>query len=347
MANLDITKLEETVISSSLAGKIILIYGVNRTGKSMVASQLFPGRTLFIATERGYNAISGIRKVDIDSWNDFRTVIRQLTAKNKKDSARALYDCVVVDVADRLPNICNQYICKSMGVENLAEVPYGGGYAALNKEFDSQINKLALSGYCVVLICHEETKVFNQKTEDEYELIIPKNTFSKAGNCLKDIPDFIIFLEPQGVDEDGNVKLSIGHTAYHTKQFFAGGRFPECPSIINPFTADNLKETIKIACEERAKALGTECVDYEITEKLDKEEKESKKVTLSEMKDLVAPVFAKLVDAGYKDSVLAIVENYLGAGGKISKTTESDVEKLQFIYNKLIDFAEEYEIEVE
>lgn len=84
MANLDITKLEETVISSSLAGKIILIYGVNRTGKSMVASQLFPGRTLFIATERGYNAISGVRKVDIDSWNDFRTVIRQLTAKIKK-----------------------------------------------------------------------------------------------------------------------------------------------------------------------------------------------------------------------------------------------------------------------
>lgn len=65
------------------------------------------------------------------------------------------------------------------------------------------------------------------------------------------------------------------------------------------------------------------------------------------MKDLVAPVFAKLVNAGYKDSILAIVENYLGAGGKISKATESDVEKLQFIYNKLIDFAEEYEIEVE
>lgn len=347
MAGIDILNLEETVISSSLFGKIILIYGTNRTGKSFVSSQLFPGRTLFIATEKGYNSLGKIKKVDIDNWNDFRSVVRQLTAKGKKEAAKKQFDCIVVDVADRLPNLCNQYICQEMDVDKLSDVAYGGGYAALNKEFDNQINKLALSGYCVVLICHEEYKVFNVKQPDEYEMAIPKNTFSKAGNCLKDIPDYIIFLEAQGVDEDGNVKLSVGHTAYHDKKFFAGGRFPECPPVINPFTAENLKETIKIACEKRAEALGVKCVGYEEVNEQDNKEKAEKKINLHELKELIDPYVKKLTSEGYKESVLAIIERHLGEGGKVSKATESQIDKLQFIYNNLVDFAEDKDIEVE
>lgn len=347
MATFDITQLEETVISSSLFGKIILLYGTNRTGKTMVASQLFPGRTLLVATEKGYNAIGGVRKVDIDSWGDFRVVVAQLTGKKKKEAARKMYDCVVVDVADRLPNLCNQYICQQMDVDNLADVPYGGGYAALNKEFDTQVNKLALSGYCVILICHDEFKVFNADTKDEYEMIIPKNTFSKAGNCLKDIPDFNIYLEPNGVDEEGHVILSTGHTALHKNRFFAGGRFPECPEKIDPFTAENLKEAIKVACERRAEALGVPCVDYAVVEEKNQSEESSKRITLSDMKNKIDPVFRKLLKEGYKESIQAIVERFLGEGGKVSKATESDLKKLQFIYDKLVDFAEENNVEWE
>lgn len=347
MATFDITSLEETVISTSLFGKIILLFGTNRTGKTMVASQLFPGRTLLIATEKGYNAIGGIRKVDIDSWNDFRSVVIQLTSKKKKEAARKMYDCVVVDVADRLPNLCNQYICQQMDVDNLADVAYGGGYSALNKEFDSQINKLALSGYCVVLICHDETKTFNQKKPDEYEMIVPKNTFSKAGNCLKDIPDFIIYLEPQGVDEEGHVKLSVGHTALHAEKFFAGGRFPECQERIEPFTADNLKDAIKQACIKRAKTLGVACVDYEVVQNKDNEEKESKKLTIKELQDMISPVFKALVTNGFVENVTAITDRFLGEGRKVSSATEAEKEKLQFIYDKLIDLADEKDIDWE
>lgn len=347
MANFDICALEETKISSSLNGKVILLYGTNRVGKTLVSSQLFPNRTLLVATEKGYNAVGKMRKVDIDNWTDFRSVINQLTSKKNKAKARAMYDCVVVDVADRLPNLCNQYICQTMSVQALSEVPYGGGYAALNKEFDAQINKLTLSGYCVVLICHDEIKTVNQNTKDEYEWVVPKNTFSKAGNCLKDIPDFIIYLEPQGVDEDNKVIPSIGYTALHDREFFAGGRFSEAPTTINPFNAENLKNMIREACVNQAKMLGVECVDYEIVANQDQSEKESKKVTLTELKDMISPVFKALQKAGYVESVLSIVEQFLGEGGKVSKATESQMDKLQFIYDKLIDFAEEKDVEWE
>lgn len=347
MASLDITELEETCITTSLLGKIVLLWGLNNTGKSKVASQLFPGRTLFVATEKGYNAIGGMRKVDVDSWTDFRTIVTQLTAKKKKEKARAMYDCVVVDVADRLPNLCNSYTCQSFDppVDNLADVPYGGGYAALNKEFDHQLNKLALSGYCVILICHDETKIKGKKP-NEYEYLVPKNTFSKAGSVLKDLPDFTIYLEPQGVDEEGHAKLSIGHCVQHD-EFFARSRFTECPETIEPFTAENLKETIKIACEREAKKLGVRCIEYAEEAQTLEKEKELKKVTKEEITKSIEPVFRALIQEGYKEAVTGIVERYLGEGVKVSEAEDNQVDKLQFIYDKLVDFAEDKEVEWE
>ena len=146
---LDITNLEETTITTGLEGKILAWYGTNNVGKSHVASKLFPCKTLWLATEKGYNAISGMRKVDVESWNDFRQVVSQLTVKNekKREKVRAMYQCVVVDVADRLPNLATAYIISTYNTQNaekpdftpiteLSGVPYGGGYAMLNKEMD-------------------------------------------------------------------------------------------------------------------------------------------------------------------------------------------------------------------
>jgi len=288
-----------------------------------------------------------MRKVDVDSWTDFRTIVTQLTAKKKKEKARAMYDCVMVDVADRLPNLCNAYSCQSFDppVDNLADVPYGGGYAALNKEFDHQINKLALSGYCVILICHEETKIKGKKP-NEYEYIVPKNTFSKAGSVLKDLPDFTIYLESQGVDEEGHAKLSIGHCVQH-EEFFARSRFTECPEIIDPFTAETLKETVKVACEREAEKLGVRCIDFSEEETKREAEKESKKLTKAEVTKMIEPVFRALIQENYKEAVNGIVWRYLGEGVKISEAEDNQVDKLQFIYDKLVDFAEEKDVEWE
>ena len=117
---LDITNLEETTITTGLEGKILAWYGTNNVGKSHVASKLFPGKTLWLATEKGYNAISGMRKVDIESWNDFRQVVSQLTVKNekKREKVRSMYQCVVVDVADRLPNLATAYIISTYNTQN-------------------------------------------------------------------------------------------------------------------------------------------------------------------------------------------------------------------------------------
>lgn len=357
---LDITNLEETTITTGLEGKILAWYGTNNVGKSHVASKLFPGKTLWLATEKGYNAISGMRKVDVESWNDFRQVVSQLTVKNekKREKVRAMYQCVVVDVADRLPNLATAYIISTYNTQNaeksdftpiteLSGVPYGGGYAMLNKEMDSQINKLALSGYCVILIFHDEIRKVKDGRE-EYEYIVPKNTFNKAGNALKDIPDFMIYLESQGVDEDGKALLSIGHCVQH-KEYFARSRFTECPETINPFTADNLKETVRIACEREAEKQGVSTITYAEEEAQREKEKTEKKKSASELIDEVKPIYGALRKAKLTATVNKIVGDFLGYDendkpNKISEADDSQVEALQYIYDKLVDLAEEKDI---
>ena len=357
---LDITNLEETTITTGLEGKILGWYGLNNTGKSYVASRLFPGKTLWLASEKGYNSISGMRKVDIDSWNDFRQVVSQLTVKNekKREKVRAMYQCVVVDVADRLPNLATSYIISTYNTQNaeksdftpiteLSGIPYGGGYAMLNKEMDTQINKLALSGYCIVLIFHDEIRKVKDGRE-EYEYIVPKNTFNKVGNALKDIPDFMIYLESQGVDEDGKALLSIGHCVQH-KEYFARSRFTECPETISPFTADNLKETVRIACEREAEKQGVSTITYAEEEAQREKEKTEKKKSAAELIEEIKPIYGALRKAKLTAAVNKIVGDFLGYDendkpNKISEANDSQVEALQYIYDKLVDLAEEKDI---
>ena len=350
MAEFDLLNLEETKINSSMEGKIVLIYGTNNTGKSKVSSLIYPHKTLYLATEKGYNALGGAKVVDVLEWNIFRQAVKQLTAKKTFKKMHETYKTVVVDVADRLPELCSAYICDKNGVSNISDVPWGGGYAQLKQELGHQLNKLSLSGYLVILVCHEETndKYVDPVTGEEYAYTYPKNTMSKVGSILKDIPDFCIYLENKGTDEEGNVILSNGITS-HRKNVFARARFTQCATTIEPFTAENLINTVREACIAEAKELGVECVDefdFEAVLHEDDNKEEEKQLTHGELVKRVNEI-GKILYKDYQNDVTTIIERYLGEGAKVSKTTEAQNDKLQFIVNDLTDFAEKLNIDID
>lgn len=345
---IDLLNLEEVQINSGLAGKIILLYASNNQGKSKVASQLFPKQTLFIATEKGYNGLGGIKKVDATTWTTFRDIVTSLTPKKEEDlkKIQEMYKCVVVDVADRLPEMCQSYICSKNSADNISDIAWGGGYAQLKQEFSNQLNKLVLGSYCVVLICHEVTREITDPISGEkYEYTQPRSTDTKVGEILKDLPDFSIFLQNNGCDENGNVNLSTGITTQH-RNVFARSRFSQCPPKIEPFTAINLRETIKYACEKEAEMLGLECVNYEEYIKQEMIEKQSKIKTRPQLLEAIKPVLMALFNSGNQEETSAIVEKYLGEGVKVSNATDGQIDKLEFILNDLKDMAERKGIEV-
>ena len=350
MAEFDLLNLEETKINSSLESKILLLYGTNNQGKSKVASQLYPHKTLFIATEKGYNALGGARVIDTLDWNTFRQAVKQLTNKKTLVKMHEMYKAVIVDVADRLPEMCSAYICDKNGVSNISDIAWGGGYAQLKAELANQLNKLALSGYLVVLICHDETndKYTDPVSGEEYAYTFPKNTMSKVGAPLKDIPDFCIYLQNNGSDENGEVVLSTGIVS-HRKNVFARSRFTKCATTIEPFTAENLIKTVRDACVAEAEALGVECVDeFDLNAFIhaDDNKEEEKQMTHSELVKRANEI-GKILYKDYASDVTTIIERYLGEGAKVSKTTEAQNDKLQFIINDLTDLAEKLSVDID
>jgi hypothetical protein len=350
MADFDLLALEETKINSSMEGKIVLLYGTNNTGKSKVSSLIYPHKTLYLATEKGYNALGGARVVDVLDWNTFRQAVKQLTNKKTFKKMHEKFKTVVVDVADRLPELCSAYICDKNGVSNISDVAWGGGYAQLKTELANQLNKLALSGYLVILVCHDETnpEYVNPVSGEKYSYTFPKNTMSKVGAPLKDIPDFCIYLQNNGTSEDGDVVLSTGVVS-HRKNVFARSRFTKCATTIEPFTAENLVQTVREACIAEAKELGVECVDefdFDAVLHEDDNVEEEKQFTHGELVKKVNDI-GKLLYKDYQTDVTTIIERYLGEGTKVSKTTEAQNDKLQFIINDLTDFAEKVKVNIE
>ena len=350
MAEFDLLNLEETKINSSMEGKIVMIYSTNNCGKSKVSSQIYPHKTLYLATEKGYNALGGARVLDTLDWNTFRQAVKQLTNKKTLIKMHEKYKAVVVDVADRLPEMCSAYICDKNSVTNISDIAWGGGYAQLKQELGNQLNKLALSGYLVILICHDETndKYTDPVSGEEYPYTYPKNTMSKVGSVMKDIPDFCIYLQNNGTDEEGNVILSTGIVS-HRKNVFARSRFTKCATTIEPFTAENLVATVRDACIAEAKELGVECVDeFDLNAVVhaDDNKEEEKQLTHGELVKRVNEI-GKILYKDYANDVTAVIERYLGEGAKVSKTTEAQNDKLQFIINDLSDFAEKLGVDID
>lgn len=102
-----------------------------KSGKTTIATK-FP-KHLLIAFERGYNAIPGAMAQPVNSWAEFKKVLRQL----KDPQVHEMYETIVIDTADIAYAYCEKYICANtkradggFGVDSVADIPYGKSLAA-------------------------------------------------------------------------------------------------------------------------------------------------------------------------------------------------------------------------
>ena len=164
---IDIFNIQPTTISRDLKGKFVCIYSLPKVGKTSMACQ-FP-KNLLLAFEKGYNAISGIRPQDITKWSDFKQVLRQL----EKPEARQIYYTVTIDTVGIAWEMCEQFVCAQNGVQKIADIPWGGGYSACKKEFESCLRKITQLGYGLVIIAHVERRLEKRADDSEVEILGP------------------------------------------------------------------------------------------------------------------------------------------------------------------------------
>ena len=312
---IDIFNIQPTTISRDLKGKFVCIYSLPKVGKTSMACQ-FP-KNLLLAFEKGYNAIAGIRPQDITKWSDFKLVLRQL----EKPEARQIYDTVTIDTVGIAWEMCEQFICAQNGVQKIADIPWGGGYSACKKEFESCLRKITQLGYGLVIIAHVDKRTANRADDSEVEILgpaIPKRAYEIV-NQLVDIIGYIDITW----DEEGNSERWL--YTRKTPTVMAGSRFKYLAPKIK-FGYNELVAAISDAIDKSEKLDGATVV--ETTEQVVEEALDYKKI-----REEASALWRELVERDPENApiILKKVEMIFGRPMKLSEITEDQVDLFNLV----------------
>ena len=294
----DIFSIKPSVISRDLKGKYVLIYGKEKSGKTSCAAS-FP-KSLLCAFERGYNGLGGIMAQDITSWSDFKAVLRQL----EKPQAMEMYQTIIIDTVTIAWDQCEQFICRQNGVQKINEIPWGGGYTACKKEFESI-----------------------EKTADGSEIeIISPDLPKRAAEICNGIVDIIGYI---GVEWDNGIPKRYLYTR-ETPTLFAGSRFKYMASKI-PFGYNELVNAIAEAIEMSEQKDGVTVVDSAQLTPIHEE------LNFNTVRARAQELWTKLVGSGDKanpemaNTILKKIEITMGRRMKLSEFTEDQVDLLNLV----------------
>lgn len=325
---IDLLGITPHQISRDLKGKIVCVYGEPKVGKSTIASKF--DRTLLLAFEKGYNALSGVMVQPVVSWAEFKKVLGQLKKQEVKDK----FSTIAIDTADIAFDLCERFICAREEVEQIGDVPYGAGYKMLRNEFNDALRSIPMMDYGLVNISHSQVSTFTDDAGNEYSKTVP--TLPKAArHIVLSMSDIIGYAKPvESPEGDRKVALFLRGT----QQFEAGSRFKHTPPVI-PFEYDALVNAIADAIEKEAEDDSDSVTDditnvYEMPDQKNFEEiKNEIDVKISSlMKDKEPEAQAKTAS-----DIKKVVETHLGKNKMLKDATEDQRDHIELI---LIDMQE-------
>ena len=322
---IDIFNIQPTTISRDLKGKFVCIYSLPKVGKTSMACQ-FP-KNLLCAFEKGYNAIAGVKPIDVTKWSDLKLVLRQL----EKPEARLLYDTVTIDTVGIAWEMCEQFVCAQNGVQKIADIPWGGGYSACKKEFESCLRKITQLGYGLVIIAHVDKRTEKRADDSEVEILgpaIPK----RAYEIVNQLVDIIGYIDVTW-DEEGNSERWL--YTRKTPTVMAGSRFKYLAPKIK-FGYQELVNAISDAIDQSEKLDGAMVV--ETSELIMEEALDYKKI-----RERASALWADLVERDEDNAavILKKVEMIFGRQIKLSEITEDQVDLFNLVVLEMEDMLKE------
>ena len=299
-------------VSRDLRGYSVFLYGAPKTGKTTIACQ-FPG-ALLLAFEKGYATIAGAMVYPVNSWSEFK----KLFVEFKDPAVKERYQTVVIDTADIAYSYCEKYICTresdaKHSYQNVADIPYGKGYAMAMDEFDECIRKILQLGYGLVIISHDQDKTMKNENGEEYNQIIP--TLDKRARLVCERTCDIIGYCREVEDQEGHKTVRM--FMRETSRYVAGSRFKYTPDSIE-LSYDNLVKAIADAIDEQERvskgsttdsysSLHTDDVEYDFP------------ALMKEVQQTVGALMSGHPEMEHK--IVSIVDKHLGKGKKVSDCT--------------------------
>jgi hypothetical protein len=217
---------------ADLSRSMLWVYGAPKIGKTTLAAS-FPG-SMFIATEKGQDWVSVREPIHITSWNHFLDFCSWLNGElpthfTDGEPIRTL----VIDVMDILFKMCNEQVCLDMGVQDPGEIPHGGGWSRLTKEFERVMNKVRQWPYGLICISHARQRDFQMKGRktDRWE----PDVGAACSRWCSGAADLIMFahsvevpiLNPQTGQVTGEIKEERRLLVHPQSWAVAGGRMSD------------------------------------------------------------------------------------------------------------------------
>lgn len=345
MASIDIFSVQPHQVSRDMRGYSVFLYGGWKTGKTTTAVK-FPKHFL-LAFEKGYSAIPGAMAQPINSWSEFRQVLKQL----KDEKAKQMFETIILDTADIAYDYCSKYVCSNNGVDTVSDIPFGKGYGLIEKEFDECLRTIVQLGYGLVIISHEADKTFTNEGGQQYNKIVP-TLDKRANNVIARMCDIIGYTRSVP-DEAGNEKVVMFMRG--TSRYEAGSRFKYTPDYID-LSYSNLVKAIGDAIDKQMAEDGTEYFTdtrnnlyTDTTSKLDFDD------LVSEFNSMIANIPGSSDQTGetqegkeFKDywmpRIVQITDKYLGRGKKVSQCNRDQVEALSLIVEDIKELVKYKEV---
>jgi hypothetical protein len=278
---------------------------------------------LVLAFEIGTNARPGAMIQKIDTWSTFKLVLRQL----EKPEAKAKFSTICIDTVAIAYDLCEQFICAQNGVQKIGDIPYGGGYAALSKEFDNALRKITMMGYGLIMTCH-----LKESTDENGEITGYKPDLNNR--CLKIVNGLvdIIGVITQTWDEHGESHRWIQTRS--TPTIVAGSRYKYLAPRI-PFGYNEFLEALGQAIdrEQENGAVVTDSAPIDTFEKLDY------KAIRAEASELWSVLVER--DPDNAPIILKKVEMIFGRPMKLSEITEDQVDLFNLVVLDMRDMLKD------
>lgn len=316
---IDILNIQPTTISRDLKGKYICLFGNAKVGKTTFACNA--PKNLLLAFEKGYNAISGAKAVDINKWSDLKTVLRQL----EKKEAQEMYDTITIDTVGLMWQLCEDYICVANNVTALGDIAWGKGFSMCKREFENCLRKITKLGYGLIIIAHSEKRIEKVDDDNSIEIYSP-NIPKRAADIVNQLVDIIGYIGVE-FDEKGESHRYLYTRA--TPTIMAGSRFPHLPAKI-PFGYRELSESLSKAIEESGTEDGATIVDKDIQKVEDKR-------TFREVREEAEKVWTSLVkeDPQNAQKIMSLVEEIFGRQMKLSEINEKQVDLFKLLLDEM------------
>lgn len=336
MNGIDLLGIAPHQVSRDLRGYSVFFYGEPKSGKTTIATK-FP-RHLLLAFEKGYNAIPGAMAQPINSWAEFKKVLKQLPDPKVKEK----FETIIVDTSDIAYDLCEKYICANakrsdggFGVDSIGDIPFGKGYTMVAKEFDESLRSIVQMGYGLVLISHAVDKTFTDETGKEFNQIVP-TLGSKPRNIVSRMCDIIGYSRAIQ-NEDGTTTTKLFMRG--TPRYIAGSRFKYTPDYID-FTYNDLVKAIGDAIDKQMEEDGSEFftdertnVYAEVTQTLDFDE------LVATFNNLVNSIIENNDEEKFQNywqpRIVQITDKYLGKGQKVNQCSREQTEALDLIVTDL------------